>query len=55
MRLPVHDLAYEDAARQAVFEKAAFTVIDFVACDPRYAKHFAIVPQAQWNGSMVPR
>ncbi len=51
---PVHDLAYEDAGRQTVSEKVAFTFVDFVACDPRFAKHFAIVPQAQWNGSMLP-
>ena len=51
---PVHDLAYEDAGHQGVSEKVAFTFVDFVACDPRYAKHFAIVPQPQWNGSMLP-
>jgi hypothetical protein len=51
---PVHDLAYENAGRQGVSEKVAFTFVDFVACDSRYARHFAIVPPAQWNGSMVP-
>jgi ferredoxin len=51
---PVHDFAYEDEAHQRISENLAFTLIDFVACDPRYAKHFARVPRAKWNGSMVP-
>jgi len=50
----VHELAYENAARQAESERLAFTFVDFVACDPRYSKHFAIVPRPQWNGSMLP-
>jgi hypothetical protein len=51
---PVHGFAYEDEAHQRIFENLAFTLIDFVACDPRYARHFARVPRAKWNGSMVP-
>jgi hypothetical protein len=47
---PTHDLAYEDADRQRVTESVAFTLIDFVACDSRYARHFARVPRAKWNG-----
>ena len=50
---PVQEFGYEDEARQSVAEKLAFTFADFVACDPRYAKHFAIVPRAEWNGSLV--
>jgi hypothetical protein len=50
---PVHEFGYEDDARQSVTEQVAFTFVDFVACDPRYARHFAVVPRAEWNGSMV--
>ncbi len=51
---PVHEFSYEDEAHQRVTEQLAFTFIDFVACDPRHAGHFALVPRAEWNGSMVP-
>lgn len=51
---PVHEFGYEDEARQSLTEPVAFTFVDFVACDPRYASHFAVVPRAEWNGSMVP-
>jgi hypothetical protein len=51
---PVHQFGYEDEARQSVTEPVAFTFVDFVACDPRYASHFAVVPRGEWNGSMVP-
>jgi hypothetical protein len=51
---PVQEFSYEDEARQSVTERVAFTFVDFVACDPRYARHFAVVPRAEWNGSMVP-
>jgi hypothetical protein len=51
---PAYDFGYEDEARQSVSEQLAFSFVDFVACDPRYAKHFAIVPRVEWNGSLVP-
>ena len=51
---PVHEFGYEDEAHQSVTEPMAFTFVDFVAIDPRYERHFAIVPRAEWNGSMVP-
>ena len=50
---PLHDLAYEDADHQRVSATVAFTVADFLACDRRYAAHFARVPRAVWNGQMV--
>ncbi len=31
-----------------------FTFVDFLACDERYAAHFAGVPRESWNGSMIP-
>ncbi len=51
---PVQSIAYEDEAHQRISEKLSFTLIDFVACDPRYAKHLARVPREKWNGTMIP-
>ena len=51
---PVQSFAYEDAEHQKISQDLTFTLVDFVACDPRYARHFARVPQVKWNGSMVP-
>ena len=31
-----------------------FTLVDFAACEPRCARHFARVPRESWNGGMVP-
>jgi hypothetical protein len=51
---PVYPLAYEDVEHERAREDVAFTAADFLACDPRYAAHFARVPRAAWNGEMVP-
>ena len=51
---PLQDFAYADQEHQRVAENVAFTLVDFVACDPRYARHFARVPRANWNGTMIP-
>ena len=51
---PVQDFQYEDAQSQAVAERVPFTLIDFVASDPRYSRHFARVPREQWNGALAP-
>jgi 4Fe-4S single cluster domain of Ferredoxin I len=50
---PIHGFAYEDEAHQTVTEDIAFTLVDFVACDGRYAKHLALVPRAQWSEKML--
>ena len=50
---PVQSLAYEDEAHQRQCEDVAFTLVDFAACDRRFAKHFAKVPRAKWNEKMV--
>ncbi len=50
---PLHPLAYEDADHQGIAETVAFTAADFLACDQRYAAHFARLPRAVWNGQMV--
>jgi len=49
-----HRLAYEDEMRQRVTEDVKFTFADFVACDARYARHFARLPRAEWGAHMVP-
>lgn len=51
---PVRGLAYEDEGHQRISERLEFTLIDFVACDPRYAKHFARVPRLNWTDKLVP-
>jgi hypothetical protein len=51
---PVQRLDYEDADQQLVSEEVAFTFVDFMACDPRCAKHFAEVPRAKWDDTMRP-
>lgn len=51
---PQDDLAYEDERLQRVAVRTAFTFADFALCDRRYARHFALVPRARWNPTMVP-
>jgi hypothetical protein len=51
---PIQTLPYEEEGHQRLSDTLAFTFVDFVACDPRYHKHFAVVPRARWSGSMVP-
>ncbi|GMQ90140.1 MAG: hypothetical protein BMS9Abin10_0492 [Gammaproteobacteria bacterium] len=51
---PLHRLSYEDQDLQRISQDVAFSFVDFVACDGRYAGHFARVPRAQWHDSMVP-
>jgi hypothetical protein len=51
---PIQAFAYEDEQHQRVSEDIAFTLVDFVASDRRYARHFARVPREKWNGSMIP-
>jgi hypothetical protein len=51
---PVQSLDFEDEAHQRGAESLAFTLVDFLACDRRYASSFASVPRAKWNGHMVP-
>jgi ferredoxin len=50
---PVQSLAYEDEAHQRKCENLAFTLVDFAACDRRFARHFAKVARAKWNENMV--
>lgn len=50
---PVQVFTYEDEQHQRVSQDLAFTLVDFVAGDHRYAKHLARVPRSKWNGSMI--
>lgn len=50
----IHRIAYEDDKHQRVAEDLAFTFVDFVAADVRYATSFARVPRAEWHDGMVP-
>ena len=49
-----NELAYQDEHCQTVREAVPFTMIDFVALDKRYARHFACVPKASWCKEMAP-
>ena len=51
---PQQRLDYEDEEQQLVSETLAFTLVDFAACDPRCAKHFAKVPRPKWTADLVP-
>ena len=51
---PLHRLAYEDAEHQRVAADVAFTLVDFLACDSRYAGHFEKVPRANASATLIP-
>ena len=51
---PIHHFSYEDAEHQRITEEVAFTFVDFVACDRRYARHFATVAPANENNALAP-
>jgi len=50
---PVSYFAYEDRDHQRMGEELEFTLADFVACDPRYASHFARIPPQAVNGNLI--
>jgi hypothetical protein len=51
---PLAPLEYADASLQRVVEQVPFTLVDFAACDRRYARHFARIPREQWSDETVP-
>ena len=51
---PVQRFAYEDEQHQTVSDEIAFTMVDFVACDRRYARHLGRVAPEKWHDGMVP-
>ena len=50
---PRHAFGWADDKLQRVTQTLQFTLADFAACDPRYARHFARVPREGWNDKMV--
>jgi ferredoxin len=50
---PIRGFAYEDEQHQSVSEELAFTLVDFVASDCRFAKHLARIPREKWNDSLI--
>jgi hypothetical protein len=51
---PVATFSFEDEELQRHEEEVAFSFIDFIACDDRYAGHFAVVPRGDWHEGMAP-
>jgi ferredoxin len=51
---PLESFSYADAELQTTTEDLAFTFVDFVACNPRHARHFSPVPPADWGEGMLP-
>ncbi len=51
---PIAPLEYADESLQRVVEHVPFTLVDFAACDRRYARHFARVPRENWSDETVP-
>lgn len=50
---PLQPFTYEDAQHQRATEDVAFTMVDFVASDRRYARHLARVPREEWHADLV--
>ena len=51
---PLHTVTWEDERHQRRSEQVAFTAVDFIAADPRYARHLARVPREHWDSDLVP-
>lgn len=49
---PEHALGYQDSECQRVQDAVAFTVVDLLAADSRYAEDFASVPPSGWNSDL---
>jgi hypothetical protein len=50
---PLAPLEYADASLQRVVEQVPFTLVDFAACDRRYARHFATIPREHWSDETI--
>ncbi|MEO8680577.1 MAG: hypothetical protein ABI665_16105 [Vicinamibacterales bacterium] len=51
---PIQRFTYEDERHQRVSADLAFTAVDFVASDRRYARHLAEIPREHWDGALLP-
>ncbi|HXW40772.1 MAG TPA: hypothetical protein VEK75_06190 [Xanthobacteraceae bacterium] len=50
----LHSFEYADPDMQRVRHEIAFTAVDFLACEPRYHRHFAAVARGFEAARMVP-
>ncbi|MBS0394235.1 MAG: hypothetical protein JSR54_06375, partial [Proteobacteria bacterium] len=51
---PVTAMDFADGELQRASERVAFTFADFVASDPRHARHFARIAPEEWGPHLVP-
>ncbi len=51
---PTQGLDFETPEGAPCAETLAFTAVDFLLLDPRFAQHFVLVPRARWHANMVP-
>ncbi len=51
---PIEDFEYVGEDLRRVAEQVPFTVVDFIVCDRRYARHFARTPRSGWNENSIP-
>jgi hypothetical protein len=51
---PLHRLDYADADGARIIQEVAFTAVDFFACDPRNARHFARLAPSHVGERLVP-
>jgi hypothetical protein len=51
---PVGEFSYQDEDSQKVSEELAFTLVDHLATDRRFADGFMSVPRSEWNQQMIP-
>ncbi len=50
---PMHEFSYEDAEGRAMSDEVAFTALDFLFMDPRFAGQYVTVPSDSWHPNMV--
>jgi len=51
---PVNEFLYQDEDVQRVTEEVAFTLVDHLATDGRFANSFMSVPRSKWSQQMIP-
>jgi ferredoxin len=51
---PVNEFLYQDEDIQRITEEVAFTLVDYLATDSRFANGFMSVPRSEWSQEMIP-
>jgi hypothetical protein len=51
---PAHRFTFEEVGHDRKSGNTAFTLIDFIASDPRFDRHLALAPRSAWSEEMVP-